>query len=120
MKRRVLLLAILLAALATPARAFTGDAVTADPLISLDQSDPHLGDLVTFTTSGIPKNVHRPRIEVLCYQDNALVFGMAGGVDYAFRLGAGTDCTANLFYFGKEQGEQVYVLLASTSFHAEG
>ena len=88
-----------------------------------------LGDWVTFITS-YPTNVKNPRIEVLCYQDAKLVFGMAGGVDYSFQLGgAGStwltsggaaDCTANLFYFGWKAGRQTYNWLADTKFQAEG
>jgi hypothetical protein len=114
--KRLLGALLLLAVAATPAAA-------AD-YIALDQPNPALGDYVTFTTS----KAHNPRIEVFCYQEGALVFGMAGADDYAFQLGgAGSvwltnggpaDCTANLFYFSWSKGAQHYNLLATTSFAA--
>ena len=109
---------------------------TASPWIELSQVNgrsasvqPTLGSMVTFTTS-YPRTVKNPRIEVLCYQDGDLVFGMAGSVTYEFQLGGGSstwlvvggpaDCTANLFYFGYHAGKQTYNKLASTSFSAGG
>ena len=109
---------------------------TSTPWIELTQVDgrsasvqPSLGSTVTFATS-YPRTVKNPRIEVLCYQDGDLVFGMAGSVTYAFQLGgAGStwltvggpaDCTANLFYFGSHAGKQTYNKLATTSFAAGG
>ena len=92
-------------------------------------AQPSLGDYVAFTT-GYPRTVKNPRIEVLCYQGGTLVFGMAGSVTYDFLLGGGgsawkdaggmADCTANLFYFGFHAGHQTYNKLASTSFSAGG
>jgi hypothetical protein len=90
---------------------------------------PSLGGDVAFAT-GYPTNVKNPRIEVLCYQDGQLVYGEAGSVDHAFRLGGGgsiwlstggaAECTANLFYFGWKAGTQTYNRLATTSFSAGG
>ncbi|OGH07454.1 MAG: hypothetical protein A2171_00280 [Candidatus Levybacteria bacterium RBG_13_35_9] len=101
--------------------------------IVLNQTDtvPALGVYVTFSTS-YPKNIRNPRIEVLCYQDNNLVYGEAGSVGDAFLLGGagskwiyetpeiGTECKANLFYFGSYKGDQTYNQLATTSFTALG
>jgi hypothetical protein len=100
---------------------------------------PHLGGEVTFDTA-YPSSLKAPRIEVLCYQAGALVYGEAGSADQAqqadltgspgFVLGGGgstwltnggaADCTANLFYFGSKAGKQTYNLLASTQFAAAG
>jgi hypothetical protein len=90
---------------------------------------PSLGSTVSFATS-YPRTVKNPRIEVLCYEDGNLVFGMAGSVTYEFLLGGagsiwltiggGADCTANLFYFGSHAGKQTYNKLATTSFAAGG
>lgn len=98
--------------------------------ITLNETDVALGDTVTFTVTDVPKNVKRPRIEVLCYQDGALVYGEAGSDTDTFLLGGGgsiwkdgggpADCVANLFYFDDRGPVQTYVRLASTSFHAEG
>jgi hypothetical protein len=87
---------------------------------------PTIGTVVTFTTS-YPKTVKNPRIEVLCYQADGLVYGEAGGVTQAFLLGGGwsrwlevgggpADCVANLYYFGSHAGRQTYNVLASTAF----
>jgi hypothetical protein len=89
---------------------------------------PALGSTVAFATT-YPSYVKNPRIEVLCYQNGALVYGEAGGVTESFLLGGGgsvwlwngggpADCTTNLFYFGMHAGSQTYNLLASTSFGA--
>jgi len=86
-----------------------------------------LGSVVAFD-AGYPTTVKNPRIEVLCYQAGALVYGEAGGVNDTFRLGGGgsiwltnggaADCTANLYYFGQHAGKQTYNKLASTEFSA--
>jgi hypothetical protein len=134
--RKVGLLASLaiVALIAVPASAFAGKGGTSTPWIALSDSSGFaaasvltLGSTVTFAT-GFPTNVKNPRIEVLCYQNDQLVFGMAGGVDYAFLLGGGgsiwldsgggADCTANLYYFGWRAGTQTYNWLASTTFTA--
>jgi hypothetical protein len=100
------------------ALASTGTARTAAPA---------LGTYIHFDTV-YPTTVKNPRIEVLCYQDGRLVFGMAGGVTYEFLLGGGgsiwldvggaAHCDANLYYFAYRQGKQTYKLLASTGFDA--
>jgi hypothetical protein len=90
---------------------------------------PMLGDYVTFNTV-VPSTVKNPRIEVDCYQNGQMTFGMGGATDYAFQLGgAGSvwlwnggaaDCTASLFYFGSHAGKQTFNVLATTSFSAGG
>ena len=90
-----------------------------------------LGTYVTFSTN-YPQNIFNPQIEVLCYQDNILVYSETGSVGDAFMLGgAGSkwlyetpetdaECKANLFYFGRSKGNQTYNRLATTSFIALG
>lgn len=90
-------------------------------------AQPSLGSTVAFD-AGYPTTVKNPRIEVLCYQSGALVYGEAGGVNDAFLLGGGgsiwltnggsADCVANLYYFGQHAGKQTYNKLASTNFSA--
>jgi len=106
------------------------------PKISLDQvmnaarvaqSSPSLGSWVTFTTV-IPTNVNNPRVEVLCYQNGALVYGEGGSPTDAFLLGGGgslwlsaggaASCVANLYYFTWKAGKPATVYLATTSFDA--
>jgi hypothetical protein len=125
----------IVAMLAIPATALAGKNVSVTPWISLSNpsgaaaaSSLTLGSTVTFA-AGYPTNVKNPRVEVLCYQDGQLVFGMAGAVNYAFVLGGGgsiwldvggaADCTANLYYFGSKAGVSTYNWLASTHFTAE-
>jgi hypothetical protein len=132
----------LLAALVVPMSMFAGkNSVT--PSIELngvtdesgtpipDAGDPSLGDYVTFSTV-VPRNINNPRIEVLCYQGDRLVFGMAGGVDYAFLLGGGgsiwlyeesghgAECDANLYYFSWKANTPTATQLATTHFSAGG
>ena len=104
-------LAVALVAAAVPA---FGKGKPGDPSITLNAPSsaagvqPALGDYVTFTTV-IPGNVQNPRVEVLCYQNGALVYGEAGSPANAFLLGGGGSlwlnagggaaCVANLYYF---------------------
>jgi hypothetical protein len=101
--------------------------------------EPSLGELVTFASSA-PSNVKNPRIEVLCYQNGALVYGEAGSADQVFQenltgypgfilggssslwlqSGGAADCTGNLYYFGSKAGVQTYNVLATTKFAAAG
>jgi len=96
--------------------------------ISLDQSGPHLGGDVTFTT--YYGSVKYPRIQVTCYQSDVLVYGEAGTYDHAFLLGGGwslwlelggsASCTADLYYWGSLHGQEQFEWMASTSFDATG
>lgn len=92
--------------------------------------EPRLGDYVTFTVT-YPKTLdhYGIRIQVLCYQDGELVYGMAGPYDYAFLLGGSmsqwylndgpAQCHADLYYWSYN-GSQKFNLLASTEFSALG
>ncbi len=98
--------------------------------ITLDQAGPHLGGYVTFSVS-YAGNVKSPRIQVMCYQDGALVYGEAGPADQSFLLGGASStwltnggpasCTADLFYivWNGNNPQQVFFLV-STSFDAAG
>ena len=132
----------ILAALIVPAAPFAGKSggTGVTPWIGLDTVagaragagvQPSLGDYVTFATV-VPKNVNNPRIEVLCYQGDRLVFGMAGALDYAFLLGGGgsiwlyennglgAECDANLYYFSWKANTPTSTQLATTHFSAGG
>jgi hypothetical protein len=131
------LLVALAVALLVAGTSFAAKKTQVDPSIALASVNggyaatvqPSLGSWVTFDTT-YPNTVKNPRIEVDCYQNSDLVFGMGGAVDYSFQLGgAGSiwlwnggaaDCTATLFYFGFHAGHQTYNPLADTSFHANG
>ncbi len=84
-----------------------------------------------------PNHLNNPRIYVECDQNGSLVYGEAGRASDTFTLGGGwslwveagggpADCTATLYYFktGNHEwngsGQQVYVELAQTTFHAGG
>jgi hypothetical protein len=93
------------------------------------QSGPSLGSSVTFTTV-IPQNVNTPRVEVLCDQNGAIVYGEGGSPNDSFLLGGGgstwlsnggpASCVANLYYFTWKGGQPATVYLATTSFDATG
>ena len=112
---------------AKPRRA----AVVAEPSLTVQQSDPHLGDAVTFSVV-YPSDVSYPRIAVRCYgSDGAMTYGEAGAYNHAFVLGgAGSDwlrqggaahCTGELFYFSEKGNRpQEVTTLAWTSFEAGG
>jgi hypothetical protein len=137
MKLRHLALFLSLAAcLAFAVSSATAGKVT--PKISLNQvmngalvtqSGPSLGSSVTFTTV-IPTNVKIPRVEVLCYQNGALVYGEGGSPTDAFLLGGGgslwlsgggaASCVANLYYFTWNANTPGTTYLATTSFDAAG
>jgi len=96
---------------------------------SLAQTAPHLGGTVSFTAV-YPGNVKTPRVEVLCYQNGALVYGEAGSPTDTFQLGGGgslwltaggsASCVANLYYFTWNAGQPGTTYLATTSFDAAG
>ena len=88
--------------------------------IRLDQSDPHLGDWVTFTTSG------GSLVNVACYQGGLnLVYAAAQPTGSAFLLGGpssdwlsnGGDAICWAWLYGKNTKQG---FLASTSFIAGG
>jgi hypothetical protein len=61
-------------------------ASSGESKIVLNQSDPYLGEWVTFTAT-YPGTVKNPRIVVNCYQNEALVWGEVGLVSGSFKLG---------------------------------
>lgn len=91
---------------------------------------PSLGDYVTFSAT-YPKQLEAKgvRIQVMCYQDGNLVFGMAGAHDYAFLLGGSmsqwyltggaVSCVADLYYWSYNGGQK-FNWLATTQFDAAG
>lgn len=92
---------------------------------------PNLGDTVTFAVA-YPKSAEKygPRIQVMCYQGDDLVYGEAGPYYQGFLLGgAGSiwlytnngpaHCVADLYYWSY-QGGQKFNWLASTEFDAGG
>lgn len=98
--------------------------------ITLNESTPHLGGTVTFTTTGVDK-IKSPRIAVRCFQGTAMGYAEAGPADQAFLLGGAwslwltaggpASCTAELFYIvWSPNSPQVFVTLATTSFNAAG
>ena len=97
---------------------------------SLNEPDPHLGGAVTFTSS-YPKGTKNPRIQVMCYQSDALVYGEAGPDDHTVLLGGGASewlekggpasCVADLFdLVWNGNNEQQVTWLGSVSFDAAG
>ena len=91
---------------------------------------PALGDYVTFSAT-YPKQLESKgvRIQVMCYQNGDLVFGMAGAHDYDFLLGGAmsnwylnggpASCVADLYYWSYNGGQK-FNWLASTNFDAAG
>jgi hypothetical protein len=91
---------------------------------------PHLGDYVSFTVT-YPKTLdhYGVRIQVLCYQDGNLVYGMAGAYNYQFLLGGSmsqwyltdgpAECHADLYYWSYNGGQK-FNQLATTTFDAMG
>ena len=91
---------------------------------------PALGDWVTFSAT-YPRQLESKgvRIQVLCYQNGELVFGMAGAHDYDFLLGGAmstwylnggaASCVADLYYWSYNGGQK-FNWLASTTFDAAG
>jgi hypothetical protein len=111
----------------TPSIALNSVSGTGGALSAASQAA--LGDYVTFTTV-VPKNVNNPRIEVLCYQGEELVYGEAGAIGDAFLLGGGgstwkdrggpAECDANLYYFSWKANTPTSTQLATTHFSADG
>ena len=102
-------------------------SATVQATITLNETDPSLGDWVTFSTSGVDSR--SPRIQVMCYQGGALVYGEAGPAGQAFLLGGGmsnwlmaggeADCVATVYEWDFKP-VQTFVPFATTSFHAGG
>ena len=136
MFRRLFLTGILAAALCVAAAPALGkgspqtvSSITLNQGSTFSSTIPHLGVYVTFTVV-YPTNVKTPRVEVLCYQNGALVYGEAGSPSDSFQLGGGgslwltaggsASCVANLYYFTWNGGQPGTVYLATTSFNAVG
>ena len=89
---------------------------------------PRLGDSVSFSVS-YPKNLdhYGVRIQVLCYQNGALVYGEAKPWDQQFLLGGAmstwfltngnASCVADLYYWSYNGGQK-WNFLAETQFDA--
>jgi len=92
---------------------------------------PHLGGTVNFATTypKVPGNTV-VRIQVICYQSGALVYGEAYNSDQTFLLGGGwslwlenggaASCTADLYYWSYKGATQTFVPLSSMTFEADG
>jgi hypothetical protein len=136
MHRRLVLAGVLVVAFAAAAvPAFAKGGKPSDPSITLNgptngaSVQPSLGSTVTFTTT-YPSSTKNPRVQVLCYQNGALVYGESGSPDYAFVLGGGSsqwlanggpaNCEADLLDVYYQGGQQQVVWLASTTFNAAG
>jgi len=90
---------------------------------------PRLGDTVNFTST-FPDSLSKyaVSIQVLCYQNGALVFATAGLYDRSFLLGgttspwlqngAGATCNADLYYWSTSGTK--FNVIASTQFDALG
>jgi hypothetical protein len=112
-----------------PAMAQTNKPVS-PASITLNQSNPSLGEWVTFTTSyGSAKN---PRISAACYQNGAIVWSQLGLVTDSYKLGGDASpwlangggpasCEADLVnqVWNGKNIEQLN-LLASTEFSVPG
>lgn len=103
---------------------------TIESKIVLNQTNPKLGDSINFTTA-YPRQTKNPRIDVICYQGDTLVYGEAGSADHDFvlggyasewvRRGGAASCVARLFdLIWNGNNPQVVIVLATTSFAASG
>jgi hypothetical protein len=129
MARRLLVAAFMVALMASPALAKGGpgggQSKTSDPSIVLNQSNPYLGESVTFTTV-YPSTVKNVSVALSCYQSGGIVYVELGWPQDTFTLGgvASTwltnggpaSCTAVL-QTSDHQGETV---LASQPFDVSG
>jgi hypothetical protein len=123
------IIAAALVVAATALIAAPASARSVAPSITLDQAAPALGDVVTFTTS-YPTSVRNPRVQVLCTQDGAVVFGTAGHPSESFTLGGAwspwlvsggpAECRADLFDVTSRGGRQYVTALADVAFTAGG
>jgi hypothetical protein len=142
--KRLLLTAVILAAVAStvaaPAFAAKGEggksnvkgkgpASSTGYSIVLATTGPRLGDLVDFDYSA--DRIKDPRIQVMCYQSDELVYAESGPAGNSFLLGGGwslwierngdADCAADLYFWDwNRRGQLVFMGLASTSFTAAG
>lgn len=108
-----------------------GGAQTASSSITINQTDPHLGGSVTFTTSvsGLAGG-EWAMVGVSCSQSGTLVYGALDTPEATFLLGGGSslwlqrggeaDCVASLYAYGWKGGQESIRALASVSFHASG
>ena len=107
-----------------------GANATSTGTIVRNESSSALGSTVTFSTS-YSSNVKNPRVQVMCYQNGALVYGEAGSVDHTFTLGGyasqwvtnggPASCKADLFdLVWNGNNPQQVTWLATTSFDAAG
>lgn len=98
--------------------------------LTLVTPDPHLGGAAEFTvtTTGWPAGADA-RVQVLAYQDGAVVYGEAGPADQAFLLGGGSSqwranggpahCVATLYYW-QFHPRQIFHPFATVEFDASG
>ena len=98
-------------------------------LASAESWEPSLGESVSFTSS-FPGSLapSKVNIQVVCYQDGAIVFVTAGLYDRSFLLGGTTSpwlsrrgaatCRADLYYWSNTGSKMN--MLASTEFDAQG
>jgi hypothetical protein len=135
LRRYLVLTGVLLIGLMAAVVPAFGKGKQSDPSITLNSPagasgiQPSLGSTVTFTTV-YPSGTKNPRVQVLCYQNGALVYGESGTPSYAFLLGGASslwlasggpaNCEADLLDVYYQGGQQQVVPLASTTFNATG
>lgn len=113
-----------------PATAQAGKpAPAAGASITLNESDPHLGGTVSFTTV-YDSRIKSPRVEVRCTQQGEVVYADAAAVGTVFTLGSvwspwverggAASCTATLYHFTYKGVQQSIVVHARTAFDAAG
>ena len=99
----------------------TQDVVEA-PILTLNESDPSYGDVVTFTATYPPMR-DAALVRIWCWQGGVGVYHLAGVATDPFTLSGGqwtggaAECTADLYYYewqGMTQTGPFY--LASTRF----
>jgi hypothetical protein len=99
--------------------------------ISLDQTSPRLGDVVTFSLTPLSSKVKNVGVNVDCYQSGVLVFGWASWEPgYATHLGGGAsdwltnggpaDCTAVALSYTWRGGQQYAAVVSNTIAFAAG
>jgi hypothetical protein len=101
-------------------------AITAEPSITVHESNPSYGDTVTFTAT-YPEMKYPALVDVWCSQGGVSVWHVAGVVTDPFPMGGGSwtggeaDCTAELFYYAWQGMTQTGPFhLANTFFHVVG